>query len=430
MSDIFFSYSSKDRERVRPVHDALVSLGYDVFWDQEVPPGQDWDTWIRDHLAKAQCTVVFWSENSVGSLNVRHEATRASENGKLIPILIDKLGADKLPMGHYTIQAANLAGWNGDVRDPQWARALSAIEVKVAAPDAARLKAQLRASQAALAELKAGRKSPWLPRLAAAAAVVVALAGGYLLAQTGMPKIGLSPGGESKPVSEATTTKPTATVAITTTTKPTSGDGGPSAVELYTKGSDFYFGRNNVAKDNNQAIFWFRQAAEKGHPDAMHSLGAMLLAGEGGAKDALQSLQWFKRAADKGQLDSMSEMGRSYGNGLSGLDVDYALAAQWFQKAAAKGSTSALNNLAYYYDLGRGVDQDRPKGAKYMMIAIKRGYEYCRDQMTKYSTNWSREFRVEFQKLLKAEGKFNGELNGTFGPDTVAAIEAVFGSDK
>ena len=56
MTDIFFfSYSSKDRERVRPVRDALAAQGFDVFWDQEVPTGLDWDRWIRDHLNKSKC---------------------------------------------------------------------------------------------------------------------------------------------------------------------------------------------------------------------------------------------------------------------------------------------------------------------------------------------------------------------------------------
>ena len=39
MTDVFFSYSSKDRERVRPIRDAVVAEeGFDVFWDQDVPP--------------------------------------------------------------------------------------------------------------------------------------------------------------------------------------------------------------------------------------------------------------------------------------------------------------------------------------------------------------------------------------------------------
>ena len=65
MTDIFFSYRSADRERVRPVRDAFASLGFEVFWDQQVPAGVDWDTWIRRHLAQSKCAIVFWSMNSV-----------------------------------------------------------------------------------------------------------------------------------------------------------------------------------------------------------------------------------------------------------------------------------------------------------------------------------------------------------------------------
>ena len=67
MTDIFFSYSSKDRERVRPVRDALVAQGFEVFWDQQVPAGLDWDNWIRQHLKKCKCAMAFWSEASVSS---------------------------------------------------------------------------------------------------------------------------------------------------------------------------------------------------------------------------------------------------------------------------------------------------------------------------------------------------------------------------
>jgi hypothetical protein len=39
MTDIFFSYSSADRKRVRPIRDALAEQGFEVFWDQQVPAG-------------------------------------------------------------------------------------------------------------------------------------------------------------------------------------------------------------------------------------------------------------------------------------------------------------------------------------------------------------------------------------------------------
>jgi hypothetical protein len=131
LTDIFFSYSSRDRLRVQPVRDAIVGLGFDVFWDQEVPPGVDWDTWIRNHLNRSKCALVFWSSNAVASDNVRHEATVAKQQGKLLPVLLDSLTADQFPMGLYTDQAANLTGWTGDEHHDGWRRLLIVIEDKM-----------------------------------------------------------------------------------------------------------------------------------------------------------------------------------------------------------------------------------------------------------------------------------------------------------
>jgi hypothetical protein len=82
MTDVFLSYSSKDRDRVRLIRDALAERGFDVFWDQTLPAGIDWDTWIRQHLAQSKCALVVWSKNSVGSDNVRHEAKIAKDQRK------------------------------------------------------------------------------------------------------------------------------------------------------------------------------------------------------------------------------------------------------------------------------------------------------------------------------------------------------------
>jgi hypothetical protein len=131
MTDIFFSYSSKDRDRVRPVRNALAAQGFDVFWDQEVPTGLDWDRWIRDHLNKAKCALVFWSMNSIASDNVRHEATVAKQHGKLVPVMLDALTAEQFPMGLYAVQGANLGAWAGDAADANWLNLQREIESKL-----------------------------------------------------------------------------------------------------------------------------------------------------------------------------------------------------------------------------------------------------------------------------------------------------------
>src|SRR5262245_39662660 len=115
MTDIFFSYSSKDRVRVKLLRDALVDRGFTVFWDQQVPASTDWDTWIRRQLNESSCAVVVWSSNSVASDNVRHEAFIAKQQSKLVPVLFEALGAEQFPMGFHSIQAANLSFWTGDL---------------------------------------------------------------------------------------------------------------------------------------------------------------------------------------------------------------------------------------------------------------------------------------------------------------------------
>jgi hypothetical protein len=105
MTDIFFSYSSADRVAVRRAHSRLKAAGYDVSWDQVVPPGKDWDSWIRDQLGKSSVVIVFWSRNAVASENVRHEATIARRQNKLIPVMLEALDPDSLPMGQYMVQA-------------------------------------------------------------------------------------------------------------------------------------------------------------------------------------------------------------------------------------------------------------------------------------------------------------------------------------
>src|SRR5262249_44496483 len=113
MADIFLSYSSKDRDGVRPVRDALAAMGYEVFWDQEVPTGVDWNSWIMNHLGQARLAVVAWTRNAAASRNVVHEATIALEDGKLLPVLLEPMTARDFPMGFYTTQAASLHDWTG-----------------------------------------------------------------------------------------------------------------------------------------------------------------------------------------------------------------------------------------------------------------------------------------------------------------------------
>ncbi|MFN7708906.1 MAG: tetratricopeptide repeat protein [Sphingobacteriia bacterium] len=53
-----------------------------------------------------------------------------------------------------------------------------------------------------------------------------------------------------------------------------------------------------VEPDYPQAVNWYLQAAEQGHPDAPYALGKLYEEGKGVAKDEAQAIHWYRQATD------------------------------------------------------------------------------------------------------------------------------------
>ena len=109
-----------------------------MFWDVEIPPGTTWADFLAEKLAVSKAAIVLWSATSTASQWVREEARLARDKGKLIPVMID---ASAPPFGFGEIQAANLAGWNGEADHPQWKLLLAVIARAVGAAATGQAKA-------------------------------------------------------------------------------------------------------------------------------------------------------------------------------------------------------------------------------------------------------------------------------------------------
>lgn len=124
MADVFLSYAREDSARAEQVAQGLRNAGLDVFWDNEIPPGQTWADFIEQKLTQSKALIVLWSEHSTKSQWVREEARMGRDKGVLIPVMID---ASQPPFGFGEVQAANLASWNGEADHPGWKRFVDAV---------------------------------------------------------------------------------------------------------------------------------------------------------------------------------------------------------------------------------------------------------------------------------------------------------------
>ena len=131
MADVFVSYTRDDEPKARQLAKTLTAHGWDVWWDRHIPPGHDFSEVIQHQLEHAACVVVLWSRASIASEYVRDEATVAKERAALVPALIDDV---RPPLGFRQRQVANLAGWSGDVRDPDYLSLVDAIDRLVPRP--------------------------------------------------------------------------------------------------------------------------------------------------------------------------------------------------------------------------------------------------------------------------------------------------------
>ena len=101
-----------------------------------------------------------------------------------------------------------------------------------------------------------------------------------------------------------------------------------------------YEGDYGAKSDLNEAIAWYRRAAEAGDRDARFALGKMYLGGRGVPADASRAADYFEQAADRGQTQAIYNLGLVYLEG-KGRSRDLAKAESLLERAARAGNSIA-----------------------------------------------------------------------------------------
>jgi TPR repeat protein len=98
------------------------------------------------------------------------------------------------------------------------------------------------------------------------------------------------------------------------------------------------------------------QRAENGDAESQFRLATRYDSGRDVPRNGAEAKKWYTRAAESGYAEAQNSLGSALQ-----AEKQYAEARRWFERAAEQSNPLALNNLAYLYDLGLGIDQDRKK---------------------------------------------------------------------
>lgn len=114
-SDVFISYSRKDRDFVKRIGDALAAKGYEIWADwEDIPQTVDWWAEIKAGIDASNTFVFFVSPNSADSQVCFDEVQHAVENNKrIVPVLCESIDEDAtLSKLHAAIRTHNWLNFN------------------------------------------------------------------------------------------------------------------------------------------------------------------------------------------------------------------------------------------------------------------------------------------------------------------------------
>jgi hypothetical protein len=124
MTEVFISYSQKDRALVAPIAKCLAELGVDAWYDREISAGERFGAVIRTKLKEAKAVLACWSPEAIESEWVEAEADYARELGTYVPIFVAPCA---LMPPFNRIHTDDLSKWTGEANDPVWIKLIDRL---------------------------------------------------------------------------------------------------------------------------------------------------------------------------------------------------------------------------------------------------------------------------------------------------------------
>lgn len=171
--------------------------------------------------------------------------------------------------------------------------------------------------------------------------------------------------------------------------------------------AEFYLGLmydngEDVVQNYQQAIAWYRKAADKGYGPAQSNLGVIYETGGGVERDFKEAASWYRKAAEQGDVAAQFNLGlMCYVGRGTDFPRNTAEAALWYGKAAEQGSVIAQNAFGQLCENGYGLKASYVAAYKWYSLAAEGGSEQARANKEALEERMTPEQISEAQALIK-----------------------------
>ncbi|WP_026715273.1 tetratricopeptide repeat protein, partial [Flavobacterium daejeonense] len=132
--------------------------------------------------------------------------------------------------------------------------------------------------------------------------------------------------------------------------------------------------------NQEQALNWFKKAAESGYVKAWYNVGIMYKDGIGTPQDFEKAFEYYSKGTELKAISSMGGKGYLLFKGL-GCQQNYEEAFELFKVASQYGNLNSMYMLGICYRNGYGTTKDVATAREWMTKAANYGYKPAQNEM-------------------------------------------------
>ena len=370
---IFVSYAHRDSEKVVHIINLLSNHGYNIWYDDGIDPGTEWDENIARHIVDCSYFIAFVSKNYLESKNCKDELNYARDcEKKQLLVYLEEV---ELPIGMAMRMNRLQAIWWCKYEDESAAldKLLGAKDIDIASIGTSSYKRTGSDKESALianeAKSKAAKKNHNTLIFLGIAIFIVALSTVILIFTKN--KLG-DTGGEPDTAPPSVEAEKDENIVVV------------DSQQFVDEGVAYLYGADGKEQDSAKAFELFKQAADLGNHDGIKYIAYCYSSGDGVERDVNKALEYYEMYLEKwDEAWAYEAVGNIYFLG-EGIDKDPVKALEYYEISYKKGNTNSPNlcyRIGQLYEKGEGVKLDIDKAKEYYRLGADKGYANCQEAL-------------------------------------------------